>query len=104
MSQESPAQVGVFADPAQPGVGGNCGLTDGIGAEVGEFAGFQVAPDEAEAALVLETDPGFAPAGVPFFLGQSSKAQRAIASSSRSTARRAGRWRLQPIWCSTLQT
>ena len=48
-------------------------------------------------AFVLEADPGLAASGVFFTRGQSSLTQRAMASSSRSTARRAGRWRLQPI-------
>ena len=62
------------------------------------------ARDQAEAALVLEDDPRVPGPGVFFTLGQRSFTQRSMAASSRSTTRRAGRWRLQPIWRSTRQT
>jgi len=46
-------------------------------------------------AFVLEDDPGPLSAGVFFTRGQSSAAHFWMAFSSRSLARRAGRWRLQ---------
>src|SRR6202034_281515 len=59
---------------------------------------------EAEPTLVLEDDPRVPRPGVFFTLGQRSLTHCSMASSSRSTARRAGRCRLQPIRRSTFQT
>lgn len=49
-----------------------------------------------ETAFVHKTQPSLQPLGVFFTWGQRRRTQRAMASSSRSLARRAGRWRLQP--------
>ena len=54
-------------------------------------------------ALVQKAQPGFQPLGVFFTCGQRTRTQRVMAGSSRSLARRAGRWRLQPSWPSSLQ-
>lgn len=51
-----------------------------------------------EAGFVQESQPSVQPAGVFFTRGHSCRTHRAIAASSRSLARRAGRWRLQPSW------
>lgn len=56
-----------------------------------------------EAAFVHKTQPGPQPLGVFFTRGQRTRTQRAMAASSRSLARRAGRWRLQPNCWSTRQ-
>lgn len=52
--------------------------------------------EKRESALVVEADPGAAAPGAFFIRGQSCFTQAATASSLRSTARRAGRCRLQP--------
>ena len=52
--------------------------------------------EEGGPALVLEDDPGAAAPRAFFMRGQSCLTQVAIASSSRSTARRAGRCLLHP--------
>jgi len=49
-----------------------------------------------ETTFVHKTQPGLQPPGVFFTWGQRTRTQRAMAASSRSWARRAGRWRLQP--------
>ena len=59
---------------------------------------------QREAALVFEDDPGAAGNGVFFSSGQRSLTQVSIFSSSRSTALRAGFWRVQPSPRRTLQT
>ena len=51
---------------------------------------------EGEPRLVLEDDQRTPPPGVFFTFGHRSRTHRSMASSSRSTARRAGRWRVQP--------
>ena len=54
---------------------------------------------EQEARLVYEDEMGAQPLGVFFTRGQSFFLQHAMASSSRSTARRSGFWWLQFIRC-----
>ncbi len=54
-----------------------------------------------KAAFVEKPQPGSQPLGFFLSRGQVVRTQRAIAASSRSRARRAGRWRLQPNWRST---
>lgn len=56
-----------------------------------------------ETAFVHKTQPGLQPPGVFFTWGQRTRTQQAIAALSRSLARRAGRWRLQPNCWSTRQ-
>lgn len=56
-----------------------------------------------ETAFVHKTQPSLQPLGVFFTWGQRTRTQRAMAGSSRSLARRAGRWRLQPNCRSTRQ-
>ena len=57
-----------------------------------------------ESSLVEETQPGIQFCSVFFTLGQRLLTHWAIANSSRSLARRDGRWRLQPSACRTRQT
>lgn len=52
--------------------------------------------DQEEAGFVGEDDPGTQPCGVFFTRGQVEVFQRAMAASSRSMARRSGRWCDQP--------
>ena len=56
---------------------------------------------QALAGLVFEAEPGAQVRRRPFMTGQVSSRQAAMASSSRSAARRAGTWTLQPIRCSS---
>jgi len=51
-----------------------------------------------KSGFVQKTDPSLQSAGVFFTWGQRPRTHRAMAVSSRSLARRAGRWRLQPNW------
>ena len=51
---------------------------------------------QEEAALVDEDEVGAQPRGVFFTRGQSRSCHRAMAASSRSSARRSGFWALQP--------
>jgi hypothetical protein len=60
--------------------------------------------DQEEARFVDEDKVGAQPRGVFFTRGQPSRFQRAMATSSRSTARRSGFWGLQPSWCRSLPT
>jgi hypothetical protein len=60
--------------------------------------------DQEEARFVGEDEMGAQPRGVFFTRGQPSRFQRAMAASSRSTARRSGFWGLQPSWCRSLPT
>jgi len=60
--------------------------------------------DQEEARFVGEDEMGAQPRGVFFTRGQLSRFQRAMATSSRSTARRSGVWGLQPSWCRSLPT
>jgi len=46
MPQESPAELGISADPLQPGVGSRRRFVDRVRAEVGQLAGLQVPPDQ----------------------------------------------------------
>ena len=57
-----------------------------------------------EPALVQKRQPGLQPAGFFLIWGQRTRTQRAMAFSSRSRARRAGRWRLHPSPRRTRQT
>lgn len=52
-----------------------------------------------EAALVEEAQRGLQPVGFFLIRGHVVRTQCAMAASSRSRARRAGRWRLHPNWC-----
>ena len=52
MVQKSPAQLGIFTDPPQPGVGGSSCFVQGGGAEVGQFSTFQVPPEELDGVEV----------------------------------------------------
>ena len=45
MAEEREGQRGLVADAAESLVDDLLGLADGVGAEVGQFAAFQVAPD-----------------------------------------------------------
>ncbi|MEV0053210.1 hypothetical protein AB0H34_22245 [Saccharopolyspora shandongensis] len=45
MIKESEAELVAAADTFQPGVGGDVGFVDRVGAEVGQFGGLEVAPD-----------------------------------------------------------
>ncbi len=60
--------------------------------------------DQEEARFVGEDEMGAQPRGVFFTRGHSSRFQRAMAASSRSTARRSGVCGLQPSWCRSLPT
>ncbi len=60
--------------------------------------------DQEEARFVGEDEMGAQPRGVFFTRGHASRCQRAMAASSRSTARRSGVWGLQPSWCRSLPT
>lgn len=60
--------------------------------------------DQEEARFVDEDEVGAQPRGVFFTRGHPSRFQRAMAASSRSTARRSGFWGLQPSWCRSLPT
>lgn len=57
----------------------------------------------SEAAFVQKPQPDVQALGVFFTCGQRTRTQRATAFSSRSLARRAGRWRLQPSCRSSRQ-
>lgn len=57
-----------------------------------------------EAGLVLEDEPDIERRPGPSTCGQVSFTQPATAASSRSTARRAGPWQLQPCRLSTAAT
>jgi hypothetical protein len=60
---------------------------------------------QAQAGLVEEDQSRFASMGVSLLLGQSRATKRAMVCSSRSAARRTGRWTLQPSrWRSTNHT
>jgi hypothetical protein len=54
--------------------------------------------------LVLEDEPAVERRHVPSTFGQASFLQLATAASSRSTARRAGIWQLQPCRFSSAAT
>ena len=58
----------------------------------------------AQPAFVDEDDGSSLLAGLFFKAGQSVRCQRRIAFSSRSTARRSGRWQLKPLAPSKRQT
>ena len=58
----------------------------------------------AQAAFVEEDDGAPLLAGLFFKAGQSTRCQRRMAFSSRSTARRSGRWQLKPLAPSKRQT
>jgi len=60
--------------------------------------------DQEEARFVDKDEMGCQPCGVFFTRGQTDRFHSAMASSSRSTARRSGFWWLQPIWCRSLPT
>jgi len=63
------------------------------------FLGSPTSPDQRshqEARLIQEDQPGLQPCGFFLIRGQSFLIQPWIRSSSRSTARRWGRWGLQP--------
>ena len=53
MPQESPAELGISADPLQPGVGSRRRFFDGVRAEVGQLAGLQVPPDQLDGVEVV---------------------------------------------------
>src|SRR5437660_832159 len=101
------AILGLEVEPgagAVPAVGEGGGHRDplpveGMAEDRGLAPGCPGAPDHRRQrgpAFVLEDDPGLLPAGEFFISGHSSRTQRAIASSSRSIARRAGFCQLQP--------
>src|SRR2546429_7309422 len=46
MVEEVETQLVAAADAMQSGVGGGVGFVEGLGAQVGQFGGFQVAPDQ----------------------------------------------------------
>ena len=56
-----------------------------------------------KATFVHKTQPSLQPLGVFFTWGQRPRPQRRMATSLRSRARRAGRWRLHPSWRNTRQ-
>ena len=58
----------------------------------------------AQAAFVNKDDSAALPGGFFFKAGQSTRFQRRIAFSLRSTARRSGRWQLKPLAPSRRQT
>ena len=58
----------------------------------------------AQPAFVDEDDRSPLLAGLFFNAGQAVRFQRRIAGSSRSTARRSGRWQLKPLWPNNRQT
>jgi len=60
--------------------------------------------DQEEAGFVDKDDMGRQPCGVFFTAGQTDRFQSAIATSSRSTARRSGFWWLHPTWWRSLPT
>ena len=60
--------------------------------------------DQQEPGFVDKQDVGRQPCGVFFTAGHTDRFQSAIATSSRSTARRAGFWWLHPTWCRSLPT
>jgi len=60
--------------------------------------------DQEEAGFVDEDDVGRQPCGVFFTAGQTDRFHSAMATSSRSMARRSGFWELQPNWCRSLPT
>jgi hypothetical protein len=60
--------------------------------------------DQAEAGLVGAADPGSAGAGGSTIWAQVCLRHSVMACSSRSTARRAGCWTVNPIWCSRVHT
>lgn len=60
--------------------------------------------DQEEARFVDEDEMGAQPRGVFLTRGHSSRRQRAMPASSRSTARRSGFWWLHPSWCRSLAT
>jgi len=51
----------------------------------------------AQPAFIDENDGSSLPAGLFFKAGHSTRCQRRMAFSSRSTARRSGRWQLKPL-------
>ena len=60
--------------------------------------------DQEKARFVEEKEIGPQPCGVFFRRGQTVRFHRAIASSSRSTARRSGFWGVHPNSCRSLPT
>ena len=60
--------------------------------------------DQQEAGFVEKQEVGAQPPGVFFTVGHVDRFHSAMASSSRSMARRSGFWWLQPSRCSSLPT
>jgi len=60
--------------------------------------------DQEEARLVDEDEVGSQPCGVFFTRGQTVRFHAAMATSSRSRARRSGVWWLHPSWCRSFPT
>ena len=82
-------------------------MAPGVGQDGRLATGGPGAPDDrllGDATFVLEDEPGVLPRGVFFRAGQRRRFHTAIAASSRSRARRAGRWSDQPNARSTRQT
>ena len=82
-------------------------MAPGVGQDGRLATGGPGAPDDrllGDAAFVLEDEPGVLPRGVFFRAGQRRLFHSAMAVSSRSRARRAGRWSDQPNARSTRQT
>ncbi len=52
MPEEGEAELGITTDPLEPGLGRLAGLVDGVGAEVGELARLEVAPDQLDGVEV----------------------------------------------------
>ena len=73
MFEEGEAEVGVGPDAVEAVVGVDSSFFDGVGAEVGEFAGFEVGPYEFDGVEVVSV------AGEPFddFPGAVQRASRA---------------------------